>query len=82
MNYSNKGTHILYENIIKTLFFQPLFQPFRGSNPLETYLQMWAPQYGTPQTYYQYGGRVKRAVDPATEEELKQFASKIPFLQS
>ena len=41
---------------------------------------MWAPQYGTPQTYYQYGGRVKRAVDPATEEELKQFAGKIPFL--
>jgi len=55
----------------------PLFQPFRGANPLESYLQMWAPQYGTPQTYFQYGGRAKRAMDPPTEEDMKQFAGHI-----
>lgn len=51
--------------------------PFRGANPLESYLQMWAPQYGAQNVpYYQYG-RGKRAIDPPTQEEMKQFAGHI-----
>lgn len=55
---------------------QQLATPFR--NPLESYLQMWAPRYGgQPVPYYQYTSRGKRAVDPPTEAEMKQFAGHI-----
>ena len=38
---------------------------------------MWAPQYGAQNVpYYQYG-RGKRAIDPPTQEEMKQFAGHI-----
>ena len=38
---------------------------------------MWAPQYGAQNIpYYQYG-RGKRAIDPPTQEEMKQFAGHI-----
>ena len=38
---------------------------------------MWAPQYGAQNVpYFQYG-RGKRAIDPPTQEEMKQFAGHI-----
>ena len=38
---------------------------------------MWAPQYGAQNVpYFQYG-RGKRAIDPPTQEELKQLAGHI-----
>jgi len=71
----------------QTLPAQLPFSPIRRvpqgqNNPLEAWLAMWAPLYQQVQqqqarSFQYYPPRAKRAVDPPTKEELKEFAGHI-----